>query len=98
KPFQRPEAPSPYDALDMIPLVLKVRERSALNSFRPINHTPPVFEKDENGTLICSMEAENSIELMLRIIQCGDAVEILEPANYRKRFCQMLKTIIGLYE
>jgi predicted DNA-binding transcriptional regulator YafY len=98
KPFQRPEAPSPYDALDMIPLVLKVRERSALNSFRPINHTPPVFEKDENGTLICSIEAENSIELMLRIIQCGDAVEILEPANYRKRFCQMLKTIIGLYE
>jgi hypothetical protein len=44
------------------------------------------------------MKAENSIELMLRIIQCGDAVEIIEPPMYRKRLYNWLKKILILYE
>ncbi|MFA6706556.1 MAG: WYL domain-containing protein [Sphaerochaetaceae bacterium] len=99
KPFQKPEnTASGYESLDMIPLVMKIKERSALNSFRQILHSDPIFTHRENGALYCSMKAENSIELMLRIIQCGDAVEIIEPPMYRKRLYNWLKKILILYE
>ncbi len=98
KPFQKPETATGYESLDMIPLVMKIKERSALNSFRQVTHTAPQFEKLADGSLMCTMQAENSIELMLRIIQCGDAVEIMGPSFYRKRFLAYLKKILSLYE
>ena len=80
----------------MIPLTLRLKEKSALNSFSPLVHSSYELEKDGDG-YICRMEAENSIELMLRIVQCGTSVKILEPAEYRSRFISSLKSILELY-
>lgn len=98
KPFHKPQSEELYDSIDFIPLVMKIKERSALNSFRQVNHSTPRFETNTQGQIICRMEAENSIELFLRIIQCGDAVEILEPESFRKKFKQMLKKILSIYD
>ena len=54
-------------------------------------------ERQPDGTRICRFDAENSIELILRIIQCGDAVEILEPASFRTKFKDYLQNILRLY-
>jgi predicted DNA-binding transcriptional regulator YafY len=97
KPFKFPENETRYEAIDMIPLTMKIKERSALNAFRTVVHGKPIFEKQEDGTMLCSMDVENSIELYLRIIQCGDSVEILEPKSFRKRFTAMLSRILALY-
>jgi len=97
KPFQKPQMGLRYDSIDYISLVLKVKEKSALNSFRSISHTPPTFEKDLNGNTICRLEAENSIELVLRLIQCGTAVEILEPKSFRKKFKESLQNVLNIY-
>ena len=98
KPFHKQHEETLYDSIDFIPLVMKIRERSALNSFRQINHSTPRFETNTRGETICRMEAENSIELFLRIIQCGDSVEILEPDSFRKKFKQLIKKILSIYE
>lgn len=98
KPFHKQNEEEAYDSIDFVPLVMKISERSALNSFRHINHGTPRFEKNEKGETICRMEAENSIELYLRIIQCGDSVEIIEPLSFRKKFKKLLQKILMIYE
>ncbi|MFA5447620.1 MAG: WYL domain-containing protein [Sphaerochaeta sp.] len=98
KPFKFPTEQGRYDSIDMIPLSLKMKERSALNAFRTVVHGKPVFEKLEDGSMICNMDVENSIELYLRIIQCGDSVEILGPKSFRDRFTKRLTKILNLYE
>lgn len=98
KPFTKSEKESDYDAIDMIPLVLKVKEKSALNSFSVLNHEKPIFQETDDHSLLCSMKVENSIELFLRIIQCGKSVEIIAPDSYRKYFINELKTILSLYK
>ncbi|MDD4572692.1 MAG: WYL domain-containing protein [Sphaerochaeta sp.] len=98
KPFKLQETEERYESLDMIPLSLKLKERSAMNVFRSVVHGPPVFTKNSEGALICNMDVENSIELYLRIIQCGDSVEIIAPENFKKKFCKMLSKILALYE
>ncbi len=98
KPFKFPESKERYESIDMIPLSLKLKERSAMNVFRSVVHGTPVFEKQNDGTLVCNMDVENSIELYLRIIQCGDSVEILGPESFRKKFCKMLTKILALYQ
>ncbi len=98
KPFKFPIEQGRYDSIDMIPLSLRMKERSALNAFRTVVHGPPVFEKGEDGSTICNMDVENSIELYLRIIQCGDSVEILAPESFKRRFTKMLTKILKVYE
>lgn len=98
KPFKFHETEERYESIDMIPLSLRLKERSAMNSFRCVVHGTPVFEKQGDGTLICNMDVENSIELYLRIIQCGDSVEILGPESFKKKFCKMLTKILALYQ
>ena len=99
KPFKMAQdKDEQYDAIDMIPLVLKLQERSALNAFHDINHGEFKISKDENNNLICSFNAENSIELMMKLFQCGRSVEILEPDSYRKRYTAYLKDILSIYE
>jgi predicted DNA-binding transcriptional regulator YafY len=98
KPFKFPESKERYESIDMIPLSLKLKERSAMNVFRSVVHGTPVYEKQNDGTLVCNMDVENSIELYLRIIQCGDSVEILGPESFRKKFCKMLTKILALYQ
>lgn len=97
KPFTKKEKDDSYDAIDMIPLVLKVKEKSALNSFSSLVHEKPEITTGEKGETICSIKVENSIELQLRLVQCGTSVEILEPASFRDKFVSRLKKIIDLY-
>ena len=66
KPFKFPESKERYESIDMIPLSLKLKERSAMNVFRSVVHGTPVFEKQNDGTLVCNMDVENSIELYLK--------------------------------
>ena len=96
RPFSHKEEER-YDAIDMSPLTLILKEKSALNSFSEIIHGKPEIGRLSDGSLLCHMEAENSIELMLRIIQCGTSVKILEPENYRKKMIQILESIIAMY-
>ena len=98
KAFRRMESPAnPEFVVDTIPLVLLVKQKSALNSFTTLSHGEIQTEKRPDGTRICRLEAENSIELILRIIQCGDAVEILEPAPFRAKFKAYLENILSIY-
>ena len=96
KPFSHRETET-YDAIDMIPLTLRIKEKSALNSFSTIVHGKPELSKMEDGSYICRFDAENSIELMLRIIQCGRSVKVLEPESYRKKLVDMLSGILSIY-
>ena len=96
KPFSHTED-SRYDAIDMIPLKLWLKEKSALNSFSSLIHDEPMLEKCNDGTWLCTMKAENSIELMLRIIQSGTSVCVLEPENFRKKLVSLLDSILRMY-
>ena len=98
KPFKQKEKQTQYDAIDMIPLTLRLREKSALNSFSTIIHGKPELRKNEKGELIASFDAENSIELMLRIIQSGTSVEIISPENYKRRLISDLEDILSIYK
>jgi IclR helix-turn-helix domain. len=98
KPFKiNPEEKS-YDAIDMIPLRLKLSEKSAANSFTTLIHGAFNFINQPDGSMILEFAAENSIELMLRLVQCGTSVEILSPESYRRKFISVLKNIIAIYE
>lgn len=98
KPFKMAHVKEePYDAIDMIPLKLRLQEKSAMNAFHDINHGDVTFERQDDGTLLCTLEAENSIELMMKIFQCGKSVEILEPESYKNRYLAYLKDILSIY-
>ena len=98
KAFRRMETPaSPEYVVDTIPLTLFVKQKSALNSFDALTHGEIRTEKNADGTRICRFDAENSIELILRIIQCGDAVEVLEPVKFRNKLKDYLENILKIY-
>ena len=97
KPFTKKEKEDSYDAIDMIPLVLKVKEKSALNSFSTLVHEKPEMSENEKGELICNIKVENSIELYLRLVQCGTSVEIISPESLKTRFVEELKKILAMY-
>ena len=97
KPFSPREAEN-YDAIDMIPLTLRIQEKSALNSFSTLVHGKPELTRMDDGSYICRFDAENSIELLLRIIQCGKSVKVLEPESYRKKLVDMLSGILSMYK
>lgn len=97
KPFKRQEKDDEYDAIDMIPLSLELAEKSAMNSFSSLVHKKPVFERSDKGTLICNIEVENSIELMLRIIQGGTSITVISPDSYKKKLVSYLEAILKKY-
>ncbi len=98
KPFFKPDAQQRYGGIDLIPLKLKLKERSALNSLSLVYRERCEIYRNTEGELICEMEAENSIELMLRIVQSGDSIEIIEPQSYRKKFMKELEKIFRVYK
>ena len=98
KAFRRREPLYSDDVIDTIHLELLVHQKSALNSFDALAHGKIESKKQEDGSLKCTFDAENSIELILRIIQCGNAVEILGPASFRTRFVGYLSKILSMYE
>ena len=97
KPFKSNPEKNHYDAIDMIPLTLKVKEKSALNSFSTIIHGNIECREQEDGNYYCSFSAENSIELMLRIIQSGTSVEVIAPDSYRNKLVRYLDSILSIY-
>ena len=98
KPFKMDSSrEEKYDAIDMVPLKLELQEKSALNAFRDIVHGDISIAKGENGRLTCTFEAENSIELMMKIFQCGSSVRILGPESYREKYLSYLNDILSVY-
>jgi len=97
KPFNM-ASEQDYDAIDMIPLKLRLREKSAMNAFFSVVHRDIEYSQGENGSLICTLQAENSIELMKAIFQCGTSVEILEPLCYKEKYLKYLKEIEEAYK
>lgn len=98
KPFSLDQNNKNYDAIDMVHLVLKVKERSALNSFSTLVHDNVTFKETPNGELLCTLDIENSIEMYLRIVQCGTSIEIIAPENVRKRYKERLTNILAIYK
>ncbi len=96
KPFTKRDSES-YDAIDMIPLVLRVKEKSALNSFSTLNHEKVSVVENESGDYTCSMRIENSIELFLRLVQCGTSVEVISPETIRGKYVTLLESILKVY-
>lgn len=98
KPFRGTDNNRVTDVIDTIPLVLNVKQKSALNSFRSLIHSEIKTEKIEGDMYRCSFDAENSIELILRIIQCFNSVEVVGPPKFREKFTSILRQIIALYD
>lgn len=96
KPFKIPERRLDYASGDTIPLVLNVRESSALNVFHSLEHGEEKITKTENGTRV-ELNVENSIDLMMKLFQCGSSVEIVEPLWFRKKYANYLKDILSVY-
>jgi predicted DNA-binding transcriptional regulator YafY len=96
KPFKMSQQQNMYEPIDVIPLKIKVSEVSAINVFNNLKHTTPIIEEKEDH-FIYNFDVENSIELILRIIQCGSSVEILEPESFKKKFCKTLTEILAVY-
>lgn len=98
KAFKRKSEVDDVNSVDMIPLVMQMKEKSAINSFSTLYHTSLEITKLAEGSYNCSMKVENSIELILRIIQCGSSVKILQPLSFKKKFCGYVKDILDQYE
>ncbi len=99
KAFRRMETPAPTDfVVDTVPLELKVTQKSALKTFDAISHGDIETRKQPDGTYICKFDVENSIELILKLIQCGPSVEVLGPAKFRNKFTSYIKEILSIYE
>lgn len=97
RPFRKPVTGERYGGIDLIPLVLRCTESSAVNSFSTLYYEHMEITQEQTGTYICRMSAENSIELLLRIVQCGSAVEVLEPVEYREYLISYLGEILSKY-
>lgn len=98
RPFRKPDDARRYTGMDLIPLKLRLRERSALNSLSMVYRENLKVFHDANGELYCTMDAENSIELMLRIMQSGSSIEVIEPHSYRKKFVREVEKILEIYQ
>ncbi len=98
RPFRKPDDARRYTGMDLIPLKLRLRERSALNSLSTVYRENLKVFLDSDGELFCTMNAENSIELMLRIMQSGNSIEVVEPQSYRKKFVREVEKILEIYQ
>ncbi len=96
KPFKVPERRLDYASGDTIPLVLNVKESSALNVFHSLEHGKETITKTDKGMEV-KLNVENSIDLLMKLFQCGASVEIVEPAWFRKKYANYLKDILAVY-
>ncbi len=82
--------------IDMIPLVLRLKDRSAQNAFLTLykEHESLIEDGEE---WIWEVSMENSFDLFIKIFQCGADVEILGPDYYRSLFKQKLTELKELY-
>ncbi|HDQ14631.1 MAG TPA: WYL domain-containing protein [Sediminispirochaeta sp.] len=86
------------ESKDLIPLKIRIKEKSVLNVLSYLFHRNlDLSEPDERGWMICKVDVEHSIELFLRLVQCGTAVEVLEPESYRRYFQKEISSIAALY-
>jgi predicted DNA-binding transcriptional regulator YafY len=97
KAFRKAMEPGAFDPTDIVPLEIKIREKSAINSLRTLMHSQLELSRNAKGEQICKVEIENSIELVLRLIQCGPSIEVLGPEKFRSKFIKYLRDIIQVY-
>lgn len=98
KPFRKSEYAAPIESVDLVPLKIRIKERSVLNAFQNLyfEHLK-IHDPDEQGWMLCDIEAENSIELFLKLVQCGSSVEVVAPDSYRKKFIREIEKIAAMY-
>ena len=96
KPFKVPERRLDYSSGDTIPLVLNVKESSAMNVFHSLEHGKETITKIEGGIQV-KVNVENSIDLLMKLFQCGSSVEIIEPLWFRRKYENYLKDILSAY-
>jgi hypothetical protein len=82
---------------DLVPLKLRLTEKSVLNVLSYLYYRDLQVEERERGEYICRVWVENSIELFLRLVQCGTSVEVLEPEWYRRMVGQKLEELAAMY-
>jgi predicted DNA-binding transcriptional regulator YafY len=97
KAFDPNQSSVRMESRDLIPLKIKISERSVLNVFHYLYYKNMKVEEEKDGGLVCRVDVENSIELFLRLVQCGTAVEVLEPTSYRSYFSKEIASISRLY-
>jgi len=96
--FRRFDGTVPMASEDLVPLKLRLSEKSVLNVLSYLYYTDlEMEEEEERGEFICHVWVENSIELFLRLVQCGTAVEVLEPDWYRKMMREKLNQLAKIY-
>ena len=76
--------------------MLNVKESSALNVFHSLEHGKETITKTDRGMEV-KLNVENSIDLLMKLFQCGASVEIVEPAWFRKKYTNYLKDILAVY-
>ncbi len=82
--------------MDLIPLTLKLADRSSQNAFLTLykEHESLIQDGDD---WIWEVSMENSFDLFMKIFQCGTDIEILGPDFYRDFFKQKLSELTSLY-
>jgi predicted DNA-binding transcriptional regulator YafY len=95
--FRRLDGSGPVVSEDLVPLKLRLKEKSVLNVLSYLYYTGLEVEELEDGEYLCRVQAENSIELFLRLVQCGTSVEVLEPQWYRRMMRDKLSQMAALY-
>jgi len=99
KAFQPRHESTLNESADLLHLTLRIRERSVLNVLRYLYYQNLIVEEpDDEGRLTCRVDVENSIELFLRLVQCGNSVEVFGPPSYRRHFRSEIDKIAELYK
>ena len=98
KPFKKNKNKGQsHDLVDIITFTLEISDKSILNAFSGLHVENVNYIAEDNGKIITSFDAENSIELMMRFFQCGSSVTILAPESYKKKYINYLSKILNQY-
>jgi len=60
-------------------------------------HPSQVLEPQSDGALIMTLKVTNTIHLYAWILGWGEEVEVLEPAELRKKVVKTAKALLGVY-
>ncbi len=95
-PFAGSHPSIKQQGVDLIPLTLRLKDKSAQNAFLTLYKEHESLEADGDDW-IWEVSVENSFDLFIKIFQCGTEIEILGPDYYRDSFKQKLLELTNLY-
>ena len=99
KPFKKKKnSVGGHNLVDIINFTVEINEKSVLNAFNGLEVNNISYISEDEGKIITSFDAENSIELMMRFFQCCSAITILAPESYKSKYLKYLEKIIEVYK